>query len=165
MPALSLKERIELLESDLQSVPPKFIMTRSLPFAIFRYDPSLADENEWKMRQEIQKLAVRTRNVTGRVVVSLSMASLFWDSVRGAEDIESLADFEIEHGFVAAERQVNRYLSDPAFTPLSTLLIEKTTEFDPDRHLVFLIHSSAFAPAAYRLSSLLEQVGGDQGSF
>jgi Domain of unknown function (DUF1788) len=160
MPALSLKERIELLESDLRSRPPKFIMTRSLPFAIFRYDPSLQEENEWKMRQEVQKLAVRVHNSTGRCVELISMAGLFWKSVRGSEDVESLVEFEKEHGFEAAEKQVNRYLSDEAFTPLSEVLVRDTVEKDQEKCIVFLVHASAFAPSAYRLSSLLEQIGG-----
>lgn len=32
---LSLKERFELLEADLLAEPPRFIMSRDLPFAIF----------------------------------------------------------------------------------------------------------------------------------
>ena len=56
---LSLTDRINLLESDLKATPPAFIMARELPFAIFRYDPHLDEEGEWKMRGEIQKLATR----------------------------------------------------------------------------------------------------------
>lgn len=160
MPALSLKDRIELLESDLRSRPPKFIMTRSLPFAIFRYDPGLQQENEWKMRQEVQKLAVRIRNFAGRHVEEISMADLFWKSVRESEDVENLIEFEKEHGFEAAEKQVNHYLSDPSFTPLSEVLVRYTAKLDSDKHIVFLVHASAFAPSSYRLSSLLEQIGG-----
>ncbi len=58
---LSLRDRLKLLEADLVSIPPAFIMARELPFAIFRYDPQAPEENEWLMRAEIQKLATRSR--------------------------------------------------------------------------------------------------------
>jgi hypothetical protein len=74
---LSLKERIELLEKDLPLNPPGFIMSSDLPFALFRYDPSLPDEGEWKMRQEIQNLSMRVENATARGVHNLSLATLF----------------------------------------------------------------------------------------
>ena len=37
-------------------------MSRDLPFAIFRYDPSSADENEWMVRKDIDLLATRVGN-------------------------------------------------------------------------------------------------------
>ena len=51
----SLKERIELLESDLKAVPPRISVYHDLPFAILRYDPS----DEWELRREIRLLATR----------------------------------------------------------------------------------------------------------
>ena len=41
----SLKERIELLESDLKAVPPRISVYHDLPFAILRYDPG----DEWEL--------------------------------------------------------------------------------------------------------------------
>ena len=58
-----------------------------------------------------------------------------------------------------AQRQVNHYLSDPDFRPLCQLLLETTENFKRSSTL-FLIHATAFAPSAYRISSLLEQLGG-----
>jgi hypothetical protein len=120
---LSLSNRIELLEADLKASPPAFIMARELPFAIFRYDPLLDDENEWKMRDEIQKLATRTENDIGRKIRLISLAQLFWQSLRESESIEDLIRLEREHGFEVAQKQVNQYLSDADFRPLCTLLL------------------------------------------
>ena len=51
----SLKERIELLESDLKAVPPRISVYHDLPFAILRYDP----DEEWELRREVKLLATR----------------------------------------------------------------------------------------------------------
>jgi len=160
MPRLSLKDRISLLEADLEASPPAFVMSRDLPFAIFRYDPNDAGETEWKMREEINRLATRVANYLHSSVGIVSLAELFWRSIRESEGVEPIVDLEKEHGFVAAERQVNRYLSDPDFRPLCPLLLEKVDELPSGTALVFLVHATAFAPAAYRISSLLEQLGG-----
>jgi Domain of unknown function (DUF1788) len=156
---LSLRDRIKLLEADLVSAPPAFIMTRELPFAIFRYDPHVPEENEWFVRSEIQKLATRVENKAGRKVTLLSLATLFWKSIRESESLDALTSLEREHGFEAAQRQVNRYLSDPDFRPLRQTLIEAADSLR-DTSLIFLIHAGVFAPGAYRVSSLLEQLGG-----
>ena len=155
---LSLKERIELLENDLKANPPGFIMTADLPFAIFRYDPQQPDEDEWRMRQEIQNLAVRVENATGRKVQMLSLAELFWRSIQESEGLQALIELEQQSGFEVAQEQVSVYLSDPVFRSLPQLLTESTTPFDPQREYVFLTRAAVFAPAAYRVSSLLEQV-------
>lgn len=155
---LSLKERIDLLENHLKAKPPGFVMTADLPFAIFRYDPQQPDESEWRLRREINNLRVRVENATGRKVHLLSMAELFWRSIEESEGLEVLAELEQHSGFEAAQEQVNTYLSDAVFRPLSVLLTEATAQMDPDREYVFLTRAAAFAPAAYRISSLLEQV-------
>src|SRR5438552_14210165 len=116
-PMLSLKERIELLENDLKQNPLGFIMSSDLPFAVFRYDPSLPDEGEWKMRREIQNLAVRVENATGRSVHILSLATLFWQSIEESEGLDILVEFERERGFEAAQEQVSVYLSDRDWRP------------------------------------------------
>ena len=52
---LSLKERLELLESDLAATPPRISVYRDLPFAIVRYDPG----DEWRLREELRRLRTR----------------------------------------------------------------------------------------------------------
>jgi hypothetical protein len=157
---LSLKERIELLENDLKANPPGFIMTADLPFVIFRYDPWRLDEGEWRMRREIQNLRVRIENATGRTVHMLSLATLYWRSISESEGLEALVELEQERGFEAAQAQVNVYLSDPDWRSLPALLTEAMVPMDPGRAFVFLIRRASFAPAAYRVSALLEQMMG-----
>ncbi len=70
-----------------------------------------------------------------------------------------LVTLEREHGFDAAQRQVNQYLSDPDFRPLGENLVKAAASLK-NTSLIFLIHASVFAPGAYRVSSLLEQLGG-----
>jgi len=53
-------------------------------------------------------------------VVTLSLADLFWKSVRESEDVEGLIALERDHSFQVAERQVNQYLSDRIFGPCAT---------------------------------------------
>lgn len=157
---LSLKERIDLLENDLKLNPPGFIMSSDLPFAIFRYDPSLPDEGEWKMRREIQHLGVRVENATGRKVHTLPLSTLFWRSIEESEGLETLVQLERERGFEEAQAQVAVYLSDPDWRPLPDLLAREMAHFDPNRVFVFLTRCAVFAPVMYRMSSLLEQMMG-----
>jgi hypothetical protein len=156
---LSFRDRVRLLESDLVADPPAFIMARDLPFAVFRYDPLLSEETEWRVRGEIQKLATRVENKTHRTVNTVSLADLMWQSIRESEGVEALVQLEREHGFQIAQRQLNHYLSDPDFRPLCQLLLEVTENLKRNS-LLFLLHATAFAPSAYRISSLLEQLGG-----
>jgi len=157
---LSLKERIELLENDLKLNPPGFIMSSDLPFAIFRYNPSLPDEGEWKMRREIQNLAVRVENATSRKIQILPLSTLFWHSIEESEGLDTLVELERERGFEMAQAQVSVYLSDPDYQPLPDLLAEAMAQLDPNRSFVFLTRCAVFAPAMYRVSSLLEQMMG-----
>jgi len=157
---LSLKDRFDLLEADLLAKPPRFIMSRDLPFAIFRYDPNSPDEREWSVRKEIDLLATRVSHKLQKRVEHVSLADLFWRSIEGSEGVEAIIGLEKDHGFDAAEKQVNRYLSDPDFRSLCELLLERAESLTADTAVVFLIHATVFAPGAYRISSLLEQVGG-----
>lgn len=157
---LSLNDRFELLEHDLRSTPPAFTMSADLPFAIFRYDPFTPGEEEWHVRGEIQRLATRTQNATGKTVHLLSLAKLYWRSIAETEGLDAVVQLEKDLGFARAEQQVNLYLSDPDFRPLPALLAEETRDMDPATNIVFLYRAAVFAPTSYRVSSLLEQVMG-----
>lgn len=157
---LSLKDRFDLLEADLLAEPPRFIMSRDLPFAIFRYDPNNEGEREWAVRKEIDFLATRVSNHLHKPIECVSLASLFWQSIEDSEGIEAIVGLEKDHGFEAAEKQINRYLSDRDFRSLCDLLLGRVGLCPKDTAVLFLVHATAFAPAAYRISSLLEQVGG-----
>lgn len=157
---LSLKERIELLENDLKMSPPAFTMASDLPFAIFRYDPSLPDEGEWRIRREIQHLSTRVENATGRKVTIIPLSKLFWRAIEESEGIETIVELEKDRGFEVAQEQVRIYLSDPDWRPLPTLITEVTAAMDPKKDYVFFTRCSVFAPTMYRVSSLLEQLMG-----
>lgn len=155
---LSLDDRFNLLQADLLADPPAFIMARELPFAIFRYDPNTAEESEWLIRRKVQLLATQIQNQTQQPVVTLSLADLFWRSIQESEDIENLYKLEQDHSFSVAERQVHQYLSDPDFRPLCDLLREEEKRLPKSTRVLFLVHATVFAPSAYRISSLFEQL-------
>ena len=155
---LSLDDRIDLLKRDLIADPPSFVMTRELPFAIFRYDPNHPDESEWIVRRKIQMLGTQVENETRQRVATISMASLFWKSIQESEDVNGLIALEQDHSFPVAERQVNQYLSDSDFRPLCDLLREEETRLPANTRALFLTHATVFAPSAYRISSLFEQL-------
>ena len=155
---LSLDARLELLKGDLVADPPRFVMARELPFAIFRYDPTHEAESEWIVRRKIHLLSTQVENETRQRVVTLSLASLFWKSVQESEDVEGLIAMERDHSFQVAERQVNQYLSDADFRPLCDLLREEEANLPPNSRALFLTHATVFAPSAYRISSLFEQL-------
>jgi len=155
---LSLDDRIALLKEDLVATPPSFVMARELPFAIFRYDPTHAEESEWIMRRKITLLGTEVENKTHQGIVTLSLARLFWKSIQESEDVAGLIAMEREHSFSVAERQVNQYLSDPDFRPLCDLLREEEKKLPKNTRALFLTHATVFAPAAYRISSLFEQL-------
>ncbi len=155
---LSLDARLELLKQDLIADPPSFVMTRELPFAIFRYDPHDPNESEWTVRRKIQMLGTQVENASRQHVATISMASLFWQSIRESEDVAGLIELERDHSFEVAERQVNQYLSDPDFRPLCDLLREQEAKLPGNTRAIFLTHATVFAPSAYRISSLFEQL-------
>lgn len=157
---LSLKDRLRLLEDDLQSSTPGFVMNSDLPFAVFRYDPFAKDESEWKMRREIQNLKVRVQNATNRSVTILPMSKLFWQSIEESEGLNALVELEKSDGFLEAQNQVSNYLSDEDFRCLPDLLTEYAVKMDGDSEFLFLTRTDVFAPSAYRISALMEQMKG-----
>ena len=72
---LSLDARLELLKQDLIADPPSFVMTRELPFAIFRYDPHDPNESEWTVRRKIQMLGTQVENASRHSAVRRSLAN------------------------------------------------------------------------------------------
>lgn len=152
---LSLKERIELLESDLRASPMRISVYRDLPFAILRYDP----EEEWRLRREARLLATRLLDA-GKEVVTISLADLLWKVIDEAEGLDALARVERERGFAAAQAQVTTYLTHRDWLPLPDLLTERLHPLDPRRHVAFLTRAAAMAPGIYHLSALLDAMHG-----
>ena len=157
----SLKERIELLESDLTAVPPKIAVYHDLPFAILRYHPT----EEWQLRREVRLLATRLE-ATGKEVSVIALSDLLWeglDRVKASDDEEGLqAVIELERsdGFLTAQEQVTTYLSDEDWCPLARLLTERLSSLDPSNGIALLTRVATMAPRIYEISKLLDQMQG-----
>src|SRR2546430_16324551 len=133
MPMSSLKGRIDLLESDLKTVPLRINVYHNLPFAIMRYDPT----DEWELRREIKLLATRLEAV-GKKVHIIPMSELLWlalEKVHEKDDdegLEAVIELEKERGYVEAQQQVTTYLSSKVWVPLWDLLAERLASIRPE---------------------------------
>ncbi|MCX8207897.1 MAG: DUF1788 domain-containing protein [Methanothrix sp.] len=152
---LSLKERIELLESDLTADPPRVSVYHDMPFAILWYRPA----DEWMMRREVNLLASRLRD-HGKNVRMISLAELLWEAIDKSEGMDVLIELERSMGFEEAQRQVSTYLTDPDYMPLSDLLANQLIDLDPKKDVAFLIRAASMAPAIYPMSRLLNEMHG-----
>ena len=152
----SLSERIKQLENDLRATPMRHYVYSDLPFAIFCYLP----KQEWEMRGEIRRLKTRLENNRARTVDVISLAELMWQSVEESEGLNAVQALEGRQGFLAAQTQVNRYLSDPDWFPLRDLLKQRLDAFAPDTHIAFIVRAGALAPNVYRVSKLLDEMKG-----
>lgn len=151
-----LKDRIRTLETDLKASPMRHYVYHDLPFAIFCYPP----QDEWVMRNELRLLKTRLENELERKVVFISLADLLWRAIDETEGMEVVSELEEESGFDAAQLQVQDYLSDPDWRPLRDLLVERLSELDASKHLVFIVRAGALAPNLYRVSKLLDEMKG-----
>jgi len=155
MRVLSLRERIDLLESDLRAIPPRISVYRDLPFAILRYEP----DKEWDLRRELRLLEARLEGADKHVRF-VSMADLLWKAIDETEGLDAIVQLEKQRGFEAAQEQVTTYLSDRDWRPLPDLLAERLKTLDPQRDVVFLVRAAAMAPAIYHMSKLLDEMQG-----
>ncbi len=151
----SLKERIDLLEADLKSVPQRISVYHDLPFAILRYEP----RDEWELRRQVRLLATRLGEA-GREARLLSMAELLWEAIAATEGLDAVVELERQRGFDAAQEQVTTYLSDRDWCPLPDLLAKRLKDLDPKKGVVFLTRASAMSPAIYHMSKLLDEMQG-----
>lgn len=151
----SLKNRIELLESDLKETPPRINVYHDLPFAIFRYDPA----EEWILRREVKLLATRLE-AAGRDVHTIPMSEFLWKAIDETEGIDEIISLERERGYLAAQDQVTTYLSDSDWLPLAQLLSDRLNKLDPGRSVALLTRVAAMGPGIYHMSKLLDQMHG-----
>jgi Domain of unknown function (DUF1788) len=152
---LSLLDRISLLEHDLKAVPQRISVHNDLPFAILRYDP----KEEWEMRRQAKLLATRMGEC-GKEVQTISLAELLWEAIENSEGLQAIVDLERERGFNDAQEQVNIYLSDSDWCPLTNLLTTRLQSLDPQKHIVFLTRAATMAPAIYQMSKLFDEMQG-----
>jgi len=152
---LLLKEQIKTLENDLCSEELKISPYHDLPFAIFRYDPEL----EFEMRKEVSLLATRLNNC-GKKAHIISLADLFFESMEKEGGKDLIIKEEKEYGFLKAQESLNTILSDPDYTPIVGLLIERIKNMDEKKEVVLLIRAGIFSPNCYRISKLLDEIHG-----
>jgi hypothetical protein len=152
---LSLEQRIELLEADLKSSPPRITIYNDLPFAILRYEP----QKEWQLRREIERLATRLRNC-GKDVHIIALADLLWEIISVTEGLGAIVELEQQRGFNAAQEQITTYLSDRDWRPLSDAVLDRLRPLIPEVSIVFLTRAAALAPAIYHMSRLLDEMQG-----
>lgn len=151
----SLKQRIELLESDLTAVPSRVNVYHDLPFAILRYDRA----DEWELRREVRLLATRLEEA-GKNVVIVPMSELLWQAIDESEGLAAVVELERERGYATAQEQVTTYLSDRDWRPLADLLADRLAGHDPAKTVAFLTRVAAMAPGIYHMSKLLDQMQG-----
>jgi hypothetical protein len=151
----SLKERIDLLETDLKAVPSRISVYHDLPFAILRYDPT----EEWDLRLRIKLLATRLE-ATGKEVHLIPMSDFLWKAIEETEGLDEVVALERSRGYLAAQDQVTTYLSDRDWRPLAGLLAERLAGLDPTKNIAFLTRVGAMAPGIYHMSKLLDQMQG-----
>jgi hypothetical protein len=151
----SLKERIDLLESDLKAVPLRISVYHDLPFAIVRYDPT----EEWDLRREVKLLATRLE-ATGKEIHEVRMSELLWQAIDETEGLDEIIVLEQSRGYLAAQDQVTTYLTDRDWRPLAGLLAARLAQLNPSKNIVFLTRVAAMAPGIYHMSKLLDQMQG-----
>ena len=152
----SLKERFELLESDLLAQPMRISAYDALPFAIIQYDP----QDEWLARQEMRRCCTRLEQ-QGKRTQRISLAALLAEIIAECEGMEAVANLEREYGFGTAQRQVTTYLSDADWDhTLVDALSTRLNLLDPQRDIAFLWRAAALSPNLYFLSKLLDEMQG-----
>ena len=151
----SLKERIELLESDLKAVPPRISVYHDLPFAILRYDPG----DEWELRREVKLLATRLE-ASGKEVHLIPMSEFLWRAIDETEGMEEVVELERSQGYKMAQVRSRPTCRTPIWRPLATMLAERLSKLDPSRSVVFLTRAAAMAPGIYYMSKLLDEMHG-----
>ncbi len=152
----SLEERIEVLERDLATRPPRIAAHHDLPFAIFRYDPT----DEFACRQRVRLLAISLEANHGRRAIVVSLGEILWRAIEKTEGIAAIAAEERQLGFDRAQRTVATLISDPSFAPLSREVVRRAEGLDPERDVLFLVRAAALAPALYHMSKLLDELHG-----
>lgn len=151
----SLKERLELLESDLKAVPPRISVYHDLPFAILRYNPA----EEWELRRQVRLLATRLQD-SGKNVNIVPMSVLLWQAIDETEGLDEVVGLERDRGYLAAQEQITTYLSDRDWRPLADLLAERLAQYDSAKTVAFLTRVAVMAPGIYHMSKLLDQMQG-----
>lgn len=136
---------------------------RGVPFALFAYPPTA----ERELRREVQNLATRVDQATGRRVHILSMAALKRRAIETAfGDVDRFYDSERRHRDLPTKErltllndQLDQVLSDPELLPIHQQVVEYAGSLGARSSLLFLTRIGTLYPA-YRASALLENLMG-----
>jgi hypothetical protein len=153
---LSLHERVHKLEASLRAIPRHPPVYGDLPLTVFFYLP----DQEWELRRQLRLLKARLEQDRARQVVYISLAELIWQSIRSAEGLRAIMNYELDQSSTVVRADLYDYLPDPDWRPLPGLLEEKMQALDPQVHLAFLWRASPLAPDVYRVANLLDQLKG-----
>ena len=151
----SLPEHLARLRRDLLASPPRISAYRDLPFAILLYRP----DQERELRTHVRRLKAGLE-AEGKRVTLVSLAELLWQALEESEGVDAFVEQERFEGFQAAQRTINRYLTDPDTPSLPDRLAAKLAGLDPARDVAILVRAAAMAPALYHMSTLLDEMQG-----
>ena len=154
----SLKERIELLESDLKAVPPRISVYHDLPFAILRYDPA----EEWELRREVKLPGDPAGGGRARRSTMIPMSEFLWRAIDETEGMEEVVELERSQGLHRSPSdQVTTYLSEPDLETAGDDARRAAARSSTRRRsVVFLTRAAAMAPGIYFMSKLLDEMHG-----
>lgn len=159
----SLEKKFEKLERVIVDGPHRICVYDNMPYAIFLYSP----EDEWNIRREIEGLIIKLSH-KGTKVTKISFEELMWnlfvevDSVDPGEGLHALVEDEATMGFSHTEETIQNYLSGEVFGHKGISIIDSiekiASKLDPKKDIIFLVHTSAFAPHLFQVSSMVEQM-------
>ena len=153
------------LQRDLLENSHQISVYNDMPFAIFLYPP----EEEWNVRSAIESLIIKLSN-KGKTITKISFETLMWElfqqigTIDPDEGLSALIEEERSMGFEHTQETIQRYLSGEIFSAEKISVIDHieklSTGLDPVHDIIFLVHSGAFVPHFFQVSSLVERMKG-----
>lgn len=135
---------------------PKISAYHSMPYAIFRYDPT----EEFALRAQVGMLQTRLE-MRGKRVTRISLAECLDVAMRSERPLEEWFEAERSVGVGIVVDTVHEVLADGEL--LERLIVERLPENpDPLRDIVFILRTGALFPV-YRTFTLLERLHGQIG--
>jgi hypothetical protein len=135
---------------------PKISAYHSMPYAIFRYEPT----EEFALRAEVGMLQTRLE-MRGKRVTRISLAECLDVAMRSERPLEEWFEAERSVGVDIVVDTVHEVLADGEL--LERLIVERIPESpDPLRDIVFILRTGALFPV-YRTFTLLERLHGQIG--
>jgi Domain of unknown function (DUF1788) len=135
---------------------PKISAYHSMPYAIFRYEPT----EEFALRAQVGMLQTRLE-MRGKRLTRISLAECLDVAMRSERPLEEWFEAERSVGVDIVVDTVHEVLADGEL--LERLIVERLPENpDPLRDIVFILRTGALFPV-YRTFTLLERLHGQIG--